>query len=226
LPNVSSKKAKEANLIGAAGVCFVAGELMVRGMNVSWPFTDEGWDLMTANGCRIQVKTARLRNIPKWSSEPCYSFHFNKRRFMALSSQTMKERAPQVLSERSDIVVLVGLEQKRYWIVPSESLDKVHCAYVGPTVQRSFENDIPHMLDMVKFGFSQKEIGQYYGINQSSVYERLQQAGKPKAAKKYVGLLRSYESEWNRIVDFGKPAIYTTDSAVEPIGVEAERLED
>ena len=222
MPNVSSKKAKEANLIGAAGVCFVAGELMSRGMNVSWPFTDEGWDLMAANGCRIQVKTARLRNQPKWSSEPCYSFHFNKRRFMALSSGTIKERAPQILSERCDVTVLVGLEQKRFWIVPSSALDKVHCAYVGPSKMRSFEKDIPHMQNMAEYGFSQKEIGQYYGINQSSVYERLQQAGKPKAAKKYVGLLRSYENEWNRILDFGQPAAINEQASEEIPVTEAE----
>jgi len=99
----------------------------------------------------------------------------------------------------------VGLEARRFWIVPPAMIDGVHCAYMGPSMTREFEKDIPHMRDMVSFGFSQAEIGKYYGLHQSTVFERLQMAGKPKAEKKYVGELRKCENQWDRIIEFGQP---------------------
>lgn len=205
----NSKQAKEASNIGRAGEHLVAAELLIRGIAVSWPDVDEGFDLLTTKGCRIQVKTARVRHIAAWSDEPVYSFHFKQRRFNAFSSGRITERPRKIFSEICDAVVLVGLEARRFWIVPPSKIDGVHCAYMGPSMVRDFEKDIPHMRDMVSYGFSQKEIGEYYGINQSSVYERLQQAGKSKAVKKYIGALRACENCWELITDFGQPAATT-----------------
>lgn len=203
----SSKQAKEASRIGKAGEHLVAAELLIRGMAPSWPSVDEGFDLILSNGCRIQVKTARVRNIAAWSDEPVYSFHFKQRKFVAYSSGRMQERARKDFSQVCDVVVLVGLEARRFWIVPATRLDHVHCAYMGPATVRDFEKDIPDMQEMVRLGFSQKEIGQYYGIHQTSVTSRLQMAGVPKASKKYIGTLRASEGAWHHILDFGRSAI-------------------
>jgi hypothetical protein len=202
----SAKQAREPAKIGKAGEHLVAAELLIRGISVCWPNVDEGFDLLTSKGCRIQVKTARVRNIPAWSLEPVYSFHFKQRKFNAFSSGRITERPRKTFVENCDVVVLVGLEARRFWVVPPTSIDGVHCAYMGPTTVRGFEKDIPDMLEMVRLGFTQKEIGQYYGINQASVFERLAKAGVPKAEKKYIGTLRSYENRWDLILNFGQPA--------------------
>src|SRR5258708_36336074 len=55
---------RHAALIGKAGEFSVASQLFMRGMNVFLPAVDNGVDLMAENGCRIQVKTARLSCSP------------------------------------------------------------------------------------------------------------------------------------------------------------------
>jgi hypothetical protein len=46
--------------LGQAGAFRVSSELLMRGMNTWLPSVDFGSDLMTGNGCRLQVKAARL----------------------------------------------------------------------------------------------------------------------------------------------------------------------
>jgi hypothetical protein len=218
-------KVREAHLLGKAGEHLVASEMLVRGIVPAWPSLDEGCDLLLSNGCRIQVKTSRTRGRSPRTHENTYTFHFKHRSFIAHSSERIVEKPKRKLSEYCDFVVLVGWDQKRFWIIPSKLLNEVHCVYAGASTERDFEKDIPDMLEMAKLGYSQKEIGKHYGINQSSVYERLSKAGVPKAKKKYVGSYRMCENRWDYILEFGQPA-EITNSATESVGVETEGQED
>jgi hypothetical protein len=199
-------KVRESHMIGKAGEHLVAAELLSRGVVPAWPSHDEGCDLITMDGCRLQVKTSRSRKTSALR-ENVYTFHFKHRSFTAHSAKRVVEKPKRILSSRSDYIVLVGWDERRFWIVPTTILDDIHCAYVGPSSVRDFEKDIPEMLEMASLGFSQKDIGQYYGINQASVYERLKAAGTPKAYKKFMGALRICENAWHHIIDFNTPAV-------------------
>lgn len=112
-------------LIGQAGVFRVASELMLRGVGVYLPAVDrDGIDLMTPSGLRIQVKCGRLRWSRQLSTRRGYHFRFgcaqqgNQHRHVARARK---------YSEEVDYIVIWGIDEDRFWIVPASVFDDRQC---------------------------------------------------------------------------------------------------
>lgn len=211
--------AQSTPMIGKAGEYAVSSQLMYRNGNVLWPSVDMGYDLLCENGCRVQVKTAHLRispSITKYYPEGIYSFHFPKKRKIATSAGKVRITDRKPMSESCDVVVLVGIEQNRYWVVPSSMLDGVQCIFMGPKNARAFSEDLPNMKEMVKLGYSQAEIGKAYGMSQAAISHRLNSDTESHADSK-VKRVRECENAWEYILDF-QPflrKIYTSSEILE-----------
>jgi len=98
----------KAHLLAAAGEHRVASELLVRGLNVGMFFVDDGTDLITETGLRIQVKAAR-----KAPNRDYYSF----------SCQTWKKRkgvATEIPSPLLvDYLILWAVDDDIFFVIPA-----------------------------------------------------------------------------------------------------------
>ena len=189
---------------GRAAEYMVAAHLLLRGANVKWPSVDEGYDLEGPRGCRIQVKSTHLRTTPSVLDtypEGVYSFGLVRRD--NYSPKRRRASATIKFSDTCDIVVFWGIEQNRFWVAPAHLVDGVYGVYLGVTSDRAFEKDIPQMREMLKLGYTQKEIGKTYGIGASAVSVRLSRAGKPMHQDTASYRVRQCENAWEHILNFG-----------------------
>ncbi len=215
----------QTRLTGKAGEHIVAGQLMLRGMNVSFPAVDDGVDIIAANGCRIQIKTAHLRFTPsvlKLSPgyrEGIFTFHFANRKFIATSQNKIRRIEKRQFHEFCDVVVLYGIEQNRFWIAPAKILEGTQALFMGPKNARAFEKDMPEMQAMVDMGISQKDIGEHFGISQFAVWNRLQKAGTQRDGNSIRCAVRNCEDAWEHILEFGQ-----RETQIEPTGSEQPQL--
>lgn len=122
-------------LVGQAGVHRVASELQLRGVGVFFPSVDTGVDLILDNGIRVQVKAASIRVRTRSSKNvdvkfpPAYWFS------LGWSQQGNRHRPvkrPRDFSEEVDYVVLWGIDEDRFWVVPASHLDGHACLCIHP----------------------------------------------------------------------------------------------
>src|SRR5882724_7433438 len=97
---------RQGMLTGKAGEYAVAAQLLLRGISVFLPAVDEGSDLMTSNGCRVQVKSAHLYR--QAYNGPCYFFPLPKSRRRAITDKTTTLRPKKPFVEICDYVVFWG----------------------------------------------------------------------------------------------------------------------
>ena len=99
----------------------VAAALMVRGMNVYFPAIDNGVDLVTATGLRIQVKSSRA--IRRAMSKDHLTYGFRLGSATKGAQRTFRIR-PRAYADEVDFFVLWGIDEDRFWIAPSSVFDK------------------------------------------------------------------------------------------------------
>lgn len=106
---------------GEMGVALVIVELLARGFSPYRPVVDDhGVDIMLLNGNRIQVKSAKLtgkKTGKQWYTR--YRFSLNKFAWTKIEQGSTKARD---VADDADFVILVGIDQRRFWIVPSSIL--------------------------------------------------------------------------------------------------------
>jgi hypothetical protein len=108
-------------LVGQAGVFAVASKLALHGHNVLFPAVDEGYDLMLSNGLRIQVKSCRLMFLSRKKYQAgLYSFSL-RRKMYDPTGQNRLSRMMKPYSEVADFFVLWGVEEDRFWILPTST---------------------------------------------------------------------------------------------------------
>ncbi len=123
---------KRTILQGQAGVYAVASQLCLRGMNPMFPAVDDGVDLMLSNGIRLQIKTARLIHpklyVPgntgsRGGRQAGYrhggAYCFGLRRGEWLPKEKKYQRVKRGYGEVADFFVLWGIDEDRFWIVPT-----------------------------------------------------------------------------------------------------------
>lgn len=106
-------------LIGQAGVWAVASQLALRGHNCLFPAVDNGYDLMLANGLKIQVKTRYLTDRD-YKAYPHGMYCFDLRR--PIWDKTEGRVSPtnyRSYKDVCDFFVLWGVDENRFWIIPS-----------------------------------------------------------------------------------------------------------
>jgi hypothetical protein len=199
-------------LTGGAGEHTVVAQLMLRGVVPCFPAVDVGVDLYTVAGCRIQVKSAHLCTTPaivRKNTEGVYRFSFPQHIFRNSSTRGVVKSVKRVrrqFEEYCDVVVLWGIDQNRFWVVPAKLLNGLQGIDLGPNNERSFSKDVPEMREMVRLGYEQSEIAAHFGISQASVSTRLKRAGCKIYLSSRTLAIRQCEGIWDPIVDFGRNA--------------------
>lgn len=213
------EQAPQSLLVGQAGVWRVASMLALRGTNPHFPGVDHGYDLVTDRGCRIQVKAASLR---KNSAYPDGAYWFKFWQATILSGMSnVRERGAKDYSECSDVVVLWGIDEDRFWLLPSSVLAKTQCLTVGPKgfYQR---DEFAEAKKLRAEGLSQQEIGDRLGISQAAVSYQLRGGRKTLPTETMSAKARANENRWEIITDFvstvGWRRVSPLQSGVEPDG--------
>jgi len=126
-------KGKGSIKTGAAGVFRIMSELILRGYSPYLPGADDhGVDIMLSDGTRIQVKTAHLsdekrsykyRGEVQISPSRLYHFNFGTRSGYRKNLPITTLRREKRCSEEIDFMILFGIEESRFWVIPSFLLD-------------------------------------------------------------------------------------------------------
>jgi hypothetical protein len=198
-------------LTGKAGEYAVAAQLLLRSVVPAFLAVDTGVDLLaTPSGCRIQVKAVHLCTtaaIVRKNTEGVYRFSFPQHYFRTTANRgpvnAIRHKRRQ-FEEYCDVVVLWGIDQNRFWVVPAKLLTGLQGIDLGPNNERSFSKDVPEMREMVKLGYEQSEIAAHFGISQASVSIRLKRAGCKIYLSSRTLAIRQCEGIWDPIVDFGR----------------------
>jgi hypothetical protein len=184
---------------GQAGVYQVAAQLLLRGINVSFPAVDEGADLIAESGIRIQVKTTGLvyRSGANFDNG-AYWFHFT-RSTRALETARLrgnKVSLTQKFSDRSDVVVLWGVDQNRFWIVPAIELDNWHMVAIGAaTVYKKYVD--PEVVKGLREGsLKHQDVADALGISRATVSRKMNSLNTTRVK---AALVASYEDCWDVI---------------------------
>jgi len=189
-------KAPQSLLTGKAGELQVASQLALRGFNVHFPLVDYGYDLVIDGGVRIQVKTARLVvRSGMYKDQGAYWFKLAKSMKRA-KSKTWQSR-PRIFSERSDFVVLWGIDQNRFWVVPSERVDGRQLVVVGPDVWHK-ALDADELTRLNDEGMSQRALANQFGVAGVTIHRRLH--GEHVTPKLTISAqVRECEGRWDLI---------------------------
>lgn len=157
---------------GMAGNYRVASELMLRGLNVYFPAIDIGVDLLVEGCVRVQVKSAHISTHHRYdkSGRPVYGFRLTQTHF--LGSRGVRSSARD-FSKDCDFVVLWGIEQNRFWIVPAALLNDRFSIVLGQE-DRWVQSDVDAIRQMHAEGKTSEEIGQKLGMSTMTVWRRTQ----------------------------------------------------
>lgn len=191
-------EAPQCLLVGQAGVWRVAAQLALLGVNPAFPGVDHGYDLSAEGVCRIQVKSAKLRANSVYP-KGAYWFKFWQANTLS-GSTNIKRRGARDYSKCSDIVVLWGRDEDRFWVFPSKMLSQTQCLTVGPKgfYQR---DEFSEAKKLAAEGLTQQEIGERLGITQAAVSYQLRGGRSRKPAQTLSAKAREHEGRWDLIVD-------------------------
>jgi hypothetical protein len=116
-----TKRGTEFFLQAKAAEWAVASQLALRGQVPMFPPVDVGCDLVLNNGLRLQVKSASLRqNNQGLATQKNFGYNFDLRRGAWLSNERKyKKTSLRPYSEVADYFVLWGIEENRFFIVPT-----------------------------------------------------------------------------------------------------------
>ena len=154
--------------IGQAGVLRVASELLLREIVPGFPCVDDhGVDIYTDKGLRIQVKSARLHTRKIWQT--IQSGYFFSLGWETRSARKQHGRRAKKYSEQCDYVVFYGVDESRFWIVPSFLVDNFQCLRLGPKPKP----DSDTIRNLVSQGKSFREVGKELGIDHHTVSRKM-----------------------------------------------------
>lgn len=181
---------------GQAGVFRVASELMFRGYSVYFPCADDrGVDLIVYPNVRIQVKSGHLQH-PTTYPMGVYPFKLTKGPIVT-GNNTIKKRGPVNFSEKCEFVVLYGIDQGRFWIVPAPLLDGATTISLGPDVQYK-TIDMKLLKEMKDEGYTNGQIAELMGVSDTLIRQRLK--GNWLEPKRFASAkVREYEGRWDII---------------------------
>lgn len=184
-------------LVGMAGEWRVAAELALRGINPYFPGVDIGADLLANGRVRIQVKCAHLttrQNGPSRKSYPNGAYWFKLWRNAYVTGSTLRQKQrPRDFSKDCDVVVLWGIDEDRFWVVPAGVMDHHSLVVVGPEVQFKRTDGLAQMT-----GMTHQQMADALGVSRPTVSRRL--SGKLAVSKRPLSAqVRSYENRWDLI---------------------------
>lgn len=183
---------------GEQGCLLVLAELVRRGLRPYRPVVDDhGVDIMLYNGTHIQVKSANLTSHRNHTKSQVYQFTCSQKAYGPGARQRASKAVRRVFGNVCDFVILVGLNEKRFWIVPAEFADSLGGSTgftVGPRAMPSL-----HEVKALRGkGKSYEDIATSMNCSVWSIWDR-DKNGERKG--KITRIVRSYEDRWNLIED-------------------------
>jgi hypothetical protein len=180
---------------GQAGVYQVASQLLLRGFRVCFPAADgHGVDLVLESGMRIQVKTSHLGTYDR-TPYGAYWFNFGKTKFATATGALRKEK--RNYSEQCDFVILWGIEDSKFWIVPSKELDNANGVVMGRAEQyKDFNPEV--MRSLLAAGHTQEAVAKLLDTSGATISRR--NSGKFLSPKRTLAIrVRLCEDRWDLI---------------------------
>jgi hypothetical protein len=184
---------------GQAGVYQVAAQLLLRGINISFPAVDEGADLIAESGIRIQVKsTGIVHRSGANFDNGAYWFHFTRMTRASHVARLRGNKTPltQKFSERCDVVILWGIDQNRFWIVPAIELDNWHMVAIGTATTYRKPVDPAVVKALRDTVARQQDAADELGVSRATISRKL--SGLNLKTSK-VSIVASYEDRWDVI---------------------------
>jgi hypothetical protein len=190
---------RDARMVGRAGEYAVAAQLLLRDTLVLWPAVDQGFDLETENHCRLQIKCGHLATGGR---APHYAFRLRKRKPVPVSNSTAILVPQKPLVEVCDFVVLWGIEQNRFWILPPALCDGCSGMRLGmePITRKRLVANVSDVREMVGLGYSQSQIAKHYGTTRV-VIQRFLSEGRDWEESS-ISQMRACENDWDKIINF------------------------
>jgi hypothetical protein len=191
--------------VGKAGEHAVASQLLLRGADVYFPSYDYGVDLLTSNGCRIQVKSAHLNASAKMidvHGEGTYSFGMTRTKRLAVSRDRAELRKKLKPSEFCDVVVFWGIDQNRFWIIPASLADGTQCFNLGRAITPRFVGNIADVREMLALGYTHDKIATHYGVARTLITQILHRPGFISQDASATAKARACENAWETILNF------------------------
>ena len=182
---------------GQAGVYTVAAQLLLRGIDPSFPAVDIGYDLIADGNIKVQVKSAHLgfKNAFKTTKAGAgYAFKLATR--AVVSKHVVQKRVSRIFSQECDFVVLWGIEENRFWIVPAQLLDGKVAVYVGPKCSW-VSTDFLALKEAKLSGKTYREIAKENNINLATAYNTINGKREQGERAAFTQELRSYEDRWD-----------------------------
>lgn len=179
--------------VGQAGVYRVLSELIFRGHAPYTPTADDhGVDILLPTGIRIQVKTAnlitrKLKHQRGISESTRYRLSLGWTTVGAKRAHVKRKRK---YSEECDYFVIFGVQENRFWIVPSFIMDGHTCLELGKRPAVSSEQ-VKAMLDS---GKGVLETAAALGVSRGTVWYR--KHGDLKRGS-WVRGVRQCEDRWD-----------------------------
>jgi hypothetical protein len=117
----TTKYGQRLMLQGQAGVWAVASQLALRNIIPMFPGVDVGYDLILENGLKLQVRTSTLSITGPKKYEYCsYIFGLRRDSWYAAARRKRGEYAVTTpFSEIADYFVLWGIDENRFFIIPT-----------------------------------------------------------------------------------------------------------
>lgn len=190
---------------GEASVLATEINLIYRGYKVFKPSIDDGVDLAIIHGtqvARLQVKCSSLISKTRGEGEAMTYYEFSLTSVRAkYGSESGVEIRTRKFSDEVDFVVLHGVDEDKYWIVPATLLDGRKSATIYSVGRSRPDIDWDDVRTRRESGETLRQIGESIGLSASAVMERLRGTTK-EAGTKIVNQLRSYENDWDSIGKF------------------------
>lgn len=200
---------------GEASVLATEIKLFYEGYQVYKPLVDEsGIDLIVLNGnraARIQVKASSLITKDRADGSRVQYYEFNLASVRARYSGPAEVKLRN-FSEEVEFVVLHGVDEDKFWIVPAHLLDGKKTATIYTTSRSRLDIDWEDIQKRREAGETFQSLGNSVGISASAVLERLRGSTK-EAGSKLVNQLRACENDWDSIDRFFEAS---SASGVEP----------
>jgi hypothetical protein len=185
--------------IGEAGVLRVMSELILRGHAPFKPAVDDhGVDLMLGSGLRLQVKTATLRtrksgtkHLKGGDVDNIHTGYYLSLGWCQRGRVQTPIRRKRAYSEECDYFIIWGIDENRFWIVPSFVLDNRTCLILGPKAKPNARQ----VADLAKQGVGLKEIADRLGCCEVTAWKRKRETKTPMGA--FTSAVRNCEARWD-----------------------------
>jgi hypothetical protein len=185
--------------IGQAGVHAVISQLMLRGHDAWLPVSDDhGVDVKVDDGVRIQVKTSSIRYRKPWPTGH-YSFSFHKQTYRAGNRIVSLRRDT---AAECDFVILWGIEQNRFWIIPSGVVKDRRSVMFSANPETAYVRvDIEAVNRLVECGMSLPDAAKQMNVPLTTLWRRMTTGvNAPKGAwGKTATMYARYEGCWDQL---------------------------